>query len=212
MQETWVWFLGQEDPLEMEMATHSCILAWRILWTEEPVRLQPMGSKKLNTFSDLTIEDEWAYITNMHRKRLACWDLCFNTSQNQFVVLEKTLVSPLDCKEIQPVNPKGNQPLIFIGRTDGKAEAPILWPPEAKSWLIGKDPDAGKDWGQEEKGMTEGEMVGWHHRLDGHEFEQAPGDGDGQGGLACCIVREVSESDTTEQLNWTELKVLKLKL
>ena len=100
------------------------------------------------------------------------------------VVLEKTLESPLDCKEIQPVHTKGNQSWIFIGRAD--AEAPILWPPDAKSWLIGKDPDAGKDWGQEEKGMTEDEMVGWHHRLDGHGFVQAPGDGKGQGSLVCC--------------------------
>ena len=99
---------------------------------------------------------------------------CFRT-----VVLEKTLESPLDCKEIQPVNPKGNQPCIFIGRTDAEAEALILWPSDSKSWLIGKDPDAGKDWRQEEKGTTEDEMVGWHHRLNGHEFEQAPGDGEG---------------------------------
>ena len=91
------------------------------------------------------------------------------------VVLEKTLESPLDSKEIKPVNPKGNQPWIFIKRTD--AEAPILWPPDAKSWFIRKDPDAGKDWGQEQKGTTEDEMVGWHHRLDGHEFEQTLGDG-----------------------------------
>ena len=99
------------------------------------------------------------------------------------VVLEKTLQSPLDCK-IKPDNPKGNQSWIFIGRTDAEAEAPIPWPPDAKSWLIGKDSDAGKDWRQE-KEMTEGEMMGWHHRLNGHEFEQAPGDGEGQGGLAC---------------------------
>ena len=98
------------------------------------------------------------------------------------VVLEKTLESPLDCK-IKPVNPKGNQSWIFMGRTD--AEALILWPPDGKNWLIGKDPDAGKDWKQEEKGMTEEEMFGWHHRLDGQEFEQAPGVGDGQGSLTC---------------------------
>ena len=89
------------------------------------------------------------------------------------VVLEKTLESPLDCKEIQPVHSKGNQSWLFIGRTDAEAETPILWPPDAKSWLIWKDPDAGKDWGQEEKGTTEDEIVGWHHRLSGHEFEQA---------------------------------------
>ena len=102
------------------------------------------------------------------------------------LVLEKTLEKPLDCKEIKPDNPKGNQPWIFIGRTGAEAGAPILWPPEAKSQLIGKDPDAGKDWGQEEKGMTEDEMIGWHHQLNGHEFEQAPGDSEGQGSLVCC--------------------------
>ena len=100
------------------------------------------------------------------------------------VVLEKTLESPLDCKEIQPVNPKRNQSWIFIGRTD--TEAPILWPPDAKSQFIRKDPDAGKDWGQEEKGMTEDEMVGWHHQLNGLKFEQTPGDGEQQGSLVCC--------------------------
>ena len=99
------------------------------------------------------------------------------------VVLEKTLKSPLDYKEIQPVHPKGNQSWIFTGRTDAEAKTPILWPPNAKSWLIWKDPDAGKDWGQEEKGMTEDEMAGWHHRLDGRESEWTLGDGDGQGML-----------------------------
>ena len=102
------------------------------------------------------------------------------------VVLEGTLESPLDGKEIKPVNPEGNQSWIFIGRTDAEAEVPILWSPIVKNWLIGKDPDAGKDWGQEEEGMTEDEMVGWHHWLDGHEFEQALGDGEGLGSLACC--------------------------
>ena len=117
------------------------------------------------------------------------------------VVLEKTLESPLDCKEIKPVSPKGNQSWIFIGRTD--AEAPILWPPDGKSWLIWKDPDAGKDWRQE-KGMTEDEIVGWHHWLDGHEFEQALGGGDGQGSLVCCSPWGLKESNMTEGLNWTE--------
>ena len=102
------------------------------------------------------------------------------------VVLEKTLESPLDCKEIQPVNPKGNQSWIFIGKTDVEAETPILWPLGAKSWLIGKDSDARKDRRQEEKRMTEDEVVGWHHQLDGQEFEEAPGAGDGQGSLVCC--------------------------
>ena len=116
--------------------------------------------------------------------------------------MEKTLESPLDCKEIQPVNPKENQSWIFIGRTDAEAEALILWPPDAKNWLIWKDPDAGKDWRQEEKGMTEDEMVGWHHQLDGLEFEQALGVDDGQGGLVCCSPWGHIKSDMTEQLNW----------
>ena len=121
------------------------------------------------------------------------------------VVLEKTLEHPLDCKEIKSVHPKGNQSWIFIGRIDAEAETPILWPPDAKNWLIWKDPDAGKDWRQEEKGMTEDELVGWHHRLNGHAFEFAPGVGDGQGGLACCSPWGRKESDTTEQLNRTEI-------
>ena len=119
----------------------------------------------------------------------------------QTVVLEKTLGSPWGCKEIKPVQPKGNQSWIFIGRTD--AEPPIHWPPDVKSWLIGKDPDTGKDWGQEEKvGVAEDEMVGWHHWLNGHEFELTPGDGEGQGGLVCCSPWGRKESDnTTEWLN-----------
>ena len=121
------------------------------------------------------------------------------------VVLEKTLESPLDCKEILPVHPKGDQSWLFIGRTDAEAEAPILWPPDEKNWLIGKDPDAGKDWRQEEKEMTEDEMVGWHHGLKEHEFEQASGVGEGQGSLACCSPWCCKESDTAEQLNWTDL-------
>jgi len=102
------------------------------------------------------------------------------------VVLEKTLESPLDCKEIQPVHSKGDRSWVFFGRTDGKAETPVLWPPHVKSWLIGKGSGAGRDWGQEETGTTEDEMAGWHHQLDGREFEWTPGVGDGQGGLACC--------------------------
>ena len=119
------------------------------------------------------------------------------------VVLEKTLESPLDCKEIQPVHPKGDQFWIVIGRTD--IETLILWPPDAKNWLIWKDPDAGKDWRQGEKGMTEDEMVGWHHQLNGHEFGWTPGADDGQGGLASCNSWGCKESDVTEGLNWTEL-------
>ena len=119
------------------------------------------------------------------------------------VVLEKTLESPLDCTEIKPVNSKGDQSWIFIGRTDAEAEAPILWPPAAKSWLIGKDPDAWKDWRWKEKGMTEDEMVGWHHWLNGHEFEQALGVGDGQGSLACCCPWGCRVShEWVTKLNW----------
>ena len=116
------------------------------------------------------------------------------------VVLEKTLESSLDSKVSKPVNPKGNQSWIFIGRTDAEAETPVLWPPDIKNWLLRKDPDAGKDGTQEETGMTEDEMVGWHHRLNGYEFEQALGVGDGQGSLVCCSCKE---SDMTGRLNWT---------
>ena len=120
------------------------------------------------------------------------------------VVLKKTLESPLDCKEIQPVHPEGDQPWDFFGRNDAKAETPVLWPPDVKSWLIGKDSDAGRDWQQEEKGTTEDEMAGWHHWLDGHESQWTLGVGDGQGGLVCCDSWGRKESDTTERLNWTE--------
>ena len=121
------------------------------------------------------------------------------------VMLEKTLESPLDCKEIQPVHPEGDQSWVMIGRTDVEAETPILWPPDVKIWLIGKDPDAGRDWGHEEKGTTEDEMAGWHHRLDGHEFESTPGVVDGQrpGGLRFKGSQRVGHDWATE-LNWTD--------
>ena len=119
------------------------------------------------------------------------------------MVLEKTLENPLDCKEIQPVYPKENQFWIFIEMTYAEAETPIVWPPDVKNWLNGKDSDAGKDWRQEEKGTTEDEMVGWRHWLNGHEFEQAPWVGDGQGSLAHCSPWGHKESDMTERLNWT---------
>ena len=135
-----------------------------------------------------------------YKESWASKNLCFWT-----MVLEKTLESPLDYKEIQPVNPKGNQPWLFIGRTDAEAETPILWLPDGKNWLIWKDPGAGKDW-RWEKGMTEDEMVGWHHRLNGHEFEQAPGVGDGQGTLVCWSPWGCKKSDLTEWLSWTKLK------
>ena len=120
--------------------------------------------------------------------------------------LEKTLESPLDCKEIQLVHPHGDQSWVFIGKPDAESETPILWPPDVKNWLIGKDPDAGRDWGQEEKGTTEHEMAGWHHWLDGRESQWTPGVGEGQGGLVYCSPWGHKELDTTEQLNWTELK------
>ena len=129
-------------------------------------------------------------------------NLCFWT-----VVLEKTLESPLDCKEIQPVHSEGDQPWDFFGRNDAKAETLVLWPPHAQSWLIGKDSDAGRDWGQEEKGTTEDEMAGWHYWLDGRESEWTPGVGDGQGGLACWDSWGCKELDMTEWLNWTKLKL-----
>ena len=129
-----------------------------------------------------------------YKESCALENWCFWT-----VVLEKTLESPLDCKEIQPVHPRWDQSWICIGKTDAEAETPDM-----KSWLIWKDPDAGKDWRQKEKGLTEVEMVGWHHQLDGHEFEQALGVGDGQGSLVCCSPWDHKESDMTEGLNWTE--------
>ena len=146
MQETpelWVGSLGWEEPVEEKMATHYSITAWKIPWTEETLMLQPMGSQRVRHADKLIL--------------LNCG------------VGEDSWESP-DCKEIQPVHPKGDQSWVFIGRTDAEAETPTLWPPDVKSWLIWKDPDAGKDWGQEAKGTTEEEMVEWNHRLNGHEF------------------------------------------
>ena len=157
---------------------HLLLLYWLCLW------LYGFSSSHV-WMRELDCEESWAPKN---------W--CFWT-----VVLEKPLESPLDCKEIQPVHPKGDQSWVFIGRTDAEAETPVLWPPHAKSWLIRKDSDAGKDWGQE-KGTPEDEMVGWHHWLNGHEFEQALGVGDGQGSLACWNPWGHKESDTTERLKW----------
>ena len=145
-----------------------------------------------------------------------CKSWTIKKAEHQWIdVLElwcwRRLESPLDYKEIQPVHSKGDQSWVFIGRTDVEAETPILWPPDVKSWLIWKGPDAGKDWGQEENVPTEDEMVGWHHQLNGHRFEWTLGVGDGQGGLACCSSWGCKESDTTERLNWTELKRILVK-
>ena len=138
---------------------------------------------------ELDCEETW------EPKNWCFWNWCWR----------RLLESPLDCKEIQPVHSKGDQPWVFFGRNDAEAETAVPWPPHAKSWLIGKDSDAGRDWGQEEKGTTEDEMAGCHHWLSGHEFEWTPGVGDEQEGLACCDSWGLKESDTTERLNWTEL-------
>jgi len=140
---------------------------------------------------DFSSSHVWMWDSD-HKESRALKNWCFWT-----VVLEKTLDSPLNCKEIKPVIPKGNQPWIVIGRTDAEAEAPTLRPPDAKNQLIGKDPDAGKDWGQEENGATEDKMFGGHHQLNGHEFKQTTGDGERQGSLACCSSWSHKESDTT---------------
>ena len=141
-----------------------------------------------------------------YKKSWALKNWCFWT-----VVLEKTLESPLDCKEIQPVHLKGDQSWVFIGRTDSEAETPILWPSDAKNWLIGKDPDPGKDWRQKEKRVTEDEMVGWHHLLNGNEFEQSLGNDDGQGSLTCCGSWGHKELDPTERLNHNSTQASKWK-
>ena len=187
------------------MATHSSVLAWRIPGTGKPRGLPSMGSYRVgHDWSDLAAVK--AVFSSSHVWILdykESWTLknwCFWT-----VVLEKTLESPLDCKEIQPAHPKRDQSWVFIGRTDVEAETPILWPPDGKSWLIWKDPDAGKDWGQEEKGTTEDETVGWHHQLNGHGFGWTLRVGDGQGGLPCC--NSWGCKDWEIELNWTELNI-----
>ena len=188
-------------------------------WSHEIKRRLLLGRKVMTNLDSILKSRDITLLTKAHLvkamvfpvvmygcKELDCkesWVLkngCFWT-----VVLEKTFDSLLDCKEIQPVHPKGDQSWVFIGRTDVEPETPILWPPHAKSWLIGKDPDAGSDWGQEEKGTTEDEMAGWHHCLNGCESEWTLGVGEGQGGLACCDSWGRKESDTTEWLNLTEL-------
>ena len=205
------------------MAPHSSTLAWKIPWMEEPGGLQSWGCKESDMTERLHFHFSLSCIGEWNGNPLQCsclenprdggawWAAVYGVTQSQtrlkrlssssssITKMEKTLESPLNCKEIKPVNPKGNQPWIFIGRTD--AEAPILWPPDVTSRLIGKDPDAGKDWGQEKKGVIEDEMVGWHHWLNGHEFEQTLRDSESQGSLACCSSWGCKESDTTEWLN-----------
>ena len=185
------------------MATHSNILAWRIPWMEALGRLQSMGSQRVGHNWVPSLHFFTSFLRRYSIKYIWMWELDHKVGWVQKnwcfwpVVLEKSLESPLDCREIKPVSCKGTQSWIFIGRTD--AEAPILWPPNVKNWLIGKHPDAGKGWRQEEKGMTEDEMAGWHHQPDGHEFEQALEDGEGQGSLVCCSPWGCKES--TERLN-----------
>ena len=141
-----------------------------------------------------------------YKESWALKNWCFWT-----VVLEKTLESPLDCKEMQPVHPKGNHPWIHTGRTDGETEAPVLWPSDAKNWLIGKDADPRKDWRQKEKGVTKDEMFGWHYRLCGRDFEHSPGDGEGQGSLTCCSPWGPQELDTPERLDSNSIQASKWK-
>ena len=173
-------------------------------WKESYDQPRPHIKKQRHYFTNKCPSNQGCGFSSSH---VWMWDLDYKESSVPrnwsfwSVVLEKTLKSLLDCREIQPVHPKEDQSWVFIGRTDAKAETPVLWPPDAKSWLTGKSPDAGRDWGQDEKGMTEDEMAGWHHWLNGHEFGWTPGVGDGQGGLACCDSWGRKESDTTKRLN-----------
>ena len=186
---------------------YSLITSWQIYEeTMETVTDFILGSSKITSDGDCSHEIKTRLL--LGRKAMANLDSILKSRDIMLPTkarLAKVMVveSPLDCKEIKPVNYKRNQPWIFIGRTDAEAETSILWPLDAKNWLIGQDPDAGKDWRREEKGTTENEMVGWHHWLNGHEFEQALGIGDGQGSLACCSSWGRKELDMTEQLNGT---------
>ena len=187
------------------MATCSSVLAWRIPGMEEPGGLPSLGSHRVghdwssSQVSGFSSGHVWIWELD-YKESWVLKNWCFWT-----VVLEKTLQSPFDCKETQSVHAKGDQSWLFIGRTDVEAEILILWPPDGKSWLIWTDPDVGKDWGQEEKGTTEDEMVGWHHRLNGHGFGRTLGVGDGWGGLVWCGSWGCKESEMTERLNWTQL-------
>ena len=187
-------------------------------FSHETKRCLVLGRKAMTNLDSILKSRGITLLTKVHlvkamvffSSHVWMWELDYKESWAQkncsfwTVVLEKTLESSLECKEIQPVNPKGNQSWIFTRRTDAEAETPILWPPDVKNGLIWKDPDAGKDWRHEKKGMTEDEIVGWHHWLDGHEFDQVLGVDDVQGSLVCCSPWGHKESDMTEWLNWTD--------
>ena len=189
----WVWELDHKESWALKNWCFWTVVLEKTL--ESPLdskEIKPINPKGNQSWIFIGRTDGVSEVPTLWPSEAKNW--CFWA-----VVLEKTLESPLDCKEIKPINPKGNQSWIFFGRTD--AEAPVLWPPDMKSGLSRKDPDARKDWGQEEKGMTEDEMVGWYHGLSGHELAQTLGDGEGQGSLACCSPWGCKESDTTERLN-----------
>ena len=204
MQKQWKLrdfiFLGSKITADGDCSHEKTLPPWKKSY-DKP---RPHIKKQRHYFADKVLYHQSYGFSSSH---VWMWDLdykeswalknwCFWT-----VALEKTLENPLDCKEIKPVNPKGNQFWIFIGRTDAEAEALIFWPPDAKKWLIGKDPNAGRDWRQEEKGTTEDEMAGWQHWLDGRESGCTPGVGDGQGGLVCCSPWGHKELDVTKRLN-----------
>jgi len=200
-------YFGGRPPKSLQMVTAAMKLKDPCSLEEKLWQLRQHVKKQRHYFAN---KGQASQSYGFSRSHVWMWELdykenwalenwCFWT-----VVLEKTLESLLDCKEIKPIHPKGNRSWIFTGRSDAEAEASILWPPDVMNWLIGKDSDAGKDWRQEEKGTTEDEMVAWHHWLNGHEFEQAPGFGDGQGILASCSPWGRKGSDMTEWLNWTD--------
>ena len=203
----------QIDGETMETVTDFMFLGSKITAdgdsSHEIKRCLLLGRKVMTNQDSILKSRDITLPTKVHLVMYGCesWTIKSWVPKNWYfwiVVLEKTLESHLDCQEIQPVHSKGNQSWIFIGRTDTEAETPKLWPLDARNWLTGKDPDAGKDWRWEKKGTTENEMFGWHHWLNGHEYEQAPGVGDGQGSLAYCSPWGHKESDMTEWLNWTE--------
>ena len=183
------------------MTTLSSILAWRIWWTEDPGGLQSMGAWRV-----ALNQNDLECTTNIHYLGIYIISRDLDHCVEWFALeTNGDHLSPLNCKEIQQVHPKGDQSWMFTGRTDVEAETPYTLATWCGEWLTGKDPDARKDWGEEEKGTTEDEMVGWHLRLNGHGFGWTPGIGDGQGGLVCCVSWGHKESDMTEGLSWTEL-------